>query len=187
MSDQKVKGTMMVDQVRMIRGNKDKDWNKYIKPEDWNIIKGMVMPSAWYPIDTYKRCGRAVFQLLAGGNTEIVRLRGKIRGKELFETTYKHVLSERTPMKVLASFVNLYGQLFNISPLACQEIDAKHACVSFRYDDDPSDPGTLPFCYQLMGHMDTLLEMAGGKNIKIELKEKLWEGARATVFDIQWE
>jgi hypothetical protein len=35
--------------------------------------------------------------------------------------------------------------------------------------------------------MDTLIEMAGGKNVKIELKEKLWEGASATVFDIQWE
>ena len=38
MSDEKVKGIMLVDQVRMIRGNKDKDWNKYLKPEDWNII-----------------------------------------------------------------------------------------------------------------------------------------------------
>ena len=26
MSDQKIKGTMLIDQVRMIRGNKDKDW-----------------------------------------------------------------------------------------------------------------------------------------------------------------
>jgi hypothetical protein len=98
---------MLIDQVRMIRGSKDKKWNKYIKPEDWSIINTMVKPSAWYPIETYKRCGCAVFQLLAGGNTEVVRLRGRIRGKELFETTYKHVLSERTPMKVLAAFVNL--------------------------------------------------------------------------------
>ena len=67
MSDQKVKGTMLIDQVRMIRGNKDKDWNKYLTPEDLNIIKGRVLPAAWYPLETYKRCGRAVFQLLAGG------------------------------------------------------------------------------------------------------------------------
>jgi hypothetical protein len=46
MSDEKVKGTMMIDQVRMIRGNKDKDWNKYLKPEDWNIINTKILPSA---------------------------------------------------------------------------------------------------------------------------------------------
>ena len=186
MSDQKVKGTMLIDQVRMIKGNKDKDWNKYIKPEDWNIIKGMVMPSEWYPLDTYKRCGRSIFQLLASGNTELVRLRGRMRGKELFETTYKHVISDHNPMNSLSSFVNLYGQLFSVSPIEFKKIDAKHACVLYRYDEDPNDPGHIHFCYQLMGHLDVLLEMAGGKNVKIEMIEKLWEGAGATVFDIQW-
>jgi hypothetical protein len=185
MSDEKVKGTMLADQVRMIRANKDKDWNKYLKPEDWNIIKGMVLPAAWYPLATYKRCGVATFHLLAGGNTELVRLRGRIRGKELFETTYKHIISEHDPMKALGSFVNLYGQLFSISPLEFRKIDAKHAYVFHNYD--PSDPGNLPYCYQLMGHLDALVEMAGGKNIKIEFKEKTWAGASATVFDIQWE
>jgi len=185
MSDQKVKGTMMVDQVRMIRANKDMDWNKYLKPEDWNIINKMIMPSAWYPLDTYQRCGHAVFQLLAGGNTEVVRSRGKIRGKELFETTYKHIMFDRDPMKALGSFVTLYGQLINVSFLEFRKIDAKHACVSHNYD--PSDPFNLPYCYQLMGHLDTLVEMTGGKNIKVEMKEKAWQGASATVFDIQWE
>jgi hypothetical protein len=186
MFDQKVKGTMLVDQVRMIRGNKDRDWIKYLQPEDWNIINTIIMPSAWYPIETYKRCGRAVFQLLAGGDTDIVRLRGRIRGRELFETTYKHIISDKNPMNSLFSFVNLYGQLFTVTPLEVTKIDSKHAYVSYRYDD-PSDSGNLPFCYQLMGHFDSLIEIAGGNNVKIEMKEKLWEGANATVFDIQWE
>lgn len=186
MSDvQKVKGTMLIDQVRMIRGNKDRDWKRYLRPEDLTIVQGVVLPSAWYPVETYKRCGRAVFQVLAGGNTDIVRLRGKIRGKELFETTYKHVIADRNPMNAVSSFVNLYGQLFMPNPLEFKKIDAKHATVSYAYNDK-SDPGNLPFCYQLMGHFDTLVEMAGGKNVKVEFREKMWEGADATVFDLQW-
>ena len=85
---EKVKGTMLIDQVRMIRGNKDKDWRNYLTSEDWAIVKGMVMPASWYPVETYKRCGRDVFKVFAGGNTDIVRLSGKMRRKELFETTY---------------------------------------------------------------------------------------------------
>jgi hypothetical protein len=38
-----------------------------------------------------------------------------------------------------------------------------------------------------MGHLDVLIEIAGGTNIKIELIAKQWEGAPATVFDITWE
>ena len=185
MSDQKVKGTMMVEQVRLIRSNKQLNWNKYLVPEDWKVINSTILPSAWYPLDTYRRCGKAVFQLLAHGNTEIVRLRGRVRGKELFETTYKHVVFEPNTMNALSSFVNIYGQLFNVSPLGFKKITDKHATISHDYDH--SDPGNLPFCYQLMGHLDTLIEMTGGKNHKIEMTKKLWEGANATIFDIQWE
>ena len=185
MSDEKVKGIMMVEQVRMIRGNKNLDWNKYLEPQDWKIINSKILPSAWYSLDTYRRCGKAVFQLLAGGNADIVRLRDRMRGKELFETTYKHIVSERSMMNALRSFVTMYGQIFNVSPVGFQEIAAKHAAVSHDYDH--SDPGNLPFCYQLMGHLDTLVEMTGGKNGKIERVKKLWEGAHSTVFDIQWE
>jgi hypothetical protein len=185
MSDQKVKGTMMVEQVRMIRANKQLDWNKYLEPEDWKVINSTILPAAWYSLDTYRRCGKAVFQLLAGGNTDIVRLRGRMRGKELFETTYKHLISEGDTMNAMRSFVHMYGQLFNVSPLGFMEIAAKHAKISHDYDH--SDPGNLPFCYQLMGHLDTLIEMTGGTKGKIEMTKKLWEGANATVFDIQWE
>jgi hypothetical protein len=37
-----------------------------------------------------------------------------------------------------------------------------------------------------MGHFDSLVEMAGGKDVKVQFKDKMWEGAGATVFDIQW-
>jgi hypothetical protein len=185
MSNQKVKGTMMADQVRMIRGNKDKDWNKYLKPEDWEIINGRVLSAAWYPLDTYKRCGWATFQLLAGGVPEVARERGRIRGKELFETIYKNVITERDPMKALGYFVIMYGQLFNFSTLEFKKIGAKHAYISHIYD--ASDPANLPYCYQLMGHLDMLVETTGGKNVKIEMKGKQWEGDNSTVFDIKWE
>ena len=175
---------MMADQVRMIRGNKDMDWNKYLKPEDWDIVNSRVLPSLWYPLDTYVRCGAATFQLLAGRNPEIARLRGRIRGKELFETTYKHILLDGDPMQALNSFVTLYGQLFNFSHLEFKKIEANHAYISHNYDS--SEPGNLPYCYQLMGHLDTLVEMTGGKKVRIEIIEKIWDGGKATVFDIQW-
>ena len=68
-----------------------------------------------------------------------MRLWGKIRGKELFETTYKHIISDSSPINALRSFVAIYGLLFNVSPLEFSEIDAKHATISHNYDH--SDPG----------------------------------------------
>jgi len=185
MADRKVKGTMVVDHVRMIRANKGRDWDKYLKPQDWEIVNGRILPSMWYPLETYQRCGWATYQVLAGGNLDLVRLRGRIRGKELFEDIYKNIVIDQNPMKALDRFVIIYGQLFNFSTLEFEKVGEKHARI--HHDYDPNDPGSLPYCYQLMGHFDTLIEMTGGKNVKIELIAKQWEGAPETIFNITWE
>jgi hypothetical protein len=64
-----------MDQVRLIRGNKDHEWDSYLKPEDWEIITQDILPSAWYPLETYQRCGWAVFNILGGGDPNLARLR----------------------------------------------------------------------------------------------------------------
>lgn len=45
-----VKGTLLVDYVKAIKGNKDREWDKWLEPEDWELIEGNVLPSQWYPL-----------------------------------------------------------------------------------------------------------------------------------------
>ena len=83
MAEKKVKGTMLVDQVRMIRAHKHHDWDDVLEPEDWEFINQMFLPSSWYPLEWYEKCGWATFQVLAGGNVDLVRFRGRARGNPL--------------------------------------------------------------------------------------------------------
>jgi len=185
MTEKKVKGTILIDMVRMIRGNRDKDWDKYLTPEDWEIINGRVLPSSWYPFESYQRCGLAVFQNIAEGDLDLARLRGKIRGKELFEDVYRNVLESGDPQTALGTFVKMYKNLFNFSTITYEKAGDKHALL--KHDYDPDDPGNVPYCYILMGHLEQLVEMTGGKNVKIELSTKQWEGDPVTTFDIRWD
>jgi len=185
MPEKKVKGTMVMDQVRLIRMNKDKDWSEYIKPEDWEIINGRILPSVWYPLELYWRLGWAAFNVLAKGNLDLVRLRGIAHGKELFGNIYKNLVFDKNPMKALERFVITYSSLFNFSTLKFEKVGEKHAQVHHEWDaKDPTEP---PYCHELMGILDVLVEMTGGKNAKIKLKAKQWEGAPFTIFDITWE
>lgn len=185
METRKVKGTMLIDLVRMIRANKGLDWDKYLKPEDWDIIKERILASRWYPLNLYQRCGFAAFQLLAQGNLELVRLRGRVRGQELFESVYKWLASGRTPAEALRQFAVIYNQFFDFSSVTFEDVGQGHAKISFDYD--ANDSTVEPYCYQLMGELDALIELAGGKDAKIELISKRWEGAPVTVFDVRWK
>ena len=185
MDDRKVKGTMLIDQVKMIRGNKDRDWSPFLDGDDWDIINSRILPSMWYPLKIYQKCGWATYNVLADKNPELTRLRGKIRGKELFENVYHNLITNSEPMKALEKFTVIYGQLFNFSDISFEKTGEKHALI--KHDYDPKDPAGEPYCHQLMGHFESLIEMAGGKNIEVGLVEKQWEGSPHNTFDIKWD
>lgn len=185
MDEKKVKGTMLVDQVRMIRAHKQLDWNRFLGPKDWEVINQRILPSNWYPLEVYENCGWATFNVLGEGNLDLVRLRGRIRGKELFETTYKSFTIGNDPMRALDMFVRSYSLLFNFSSLSFEQIADMHAWVHHEYSSRKQT--TIPYCHQLLGHFESLVEMTGGSNVKIEFVNKAWEGDPKTIFDIQWE
>ena len=97
MEEKKVKGTMLIDFVRMVRSNKNLDWNKYMQPEDWDFINSKILPSNWYPFDFYARLGWASFNLVGNGDLELARLNGQIMAQHLFETTYTSMVKFKDP------------------------------------------------------------------------------------------
>jgi uncharacterized protein (TIGR02265 family) len=185
MEEKKVKGTMLLDFVKMVKVHKNLDWNKHLKPEDWEIINSIILPSKWYPLDFFRRCSTAAFDLLAGGNLDLARANGQMMAKHLFETTYKSILQTKDPMRALSHFVTNYATLFNFSMLKLEKVDARHAKV--MHDYDAREKGTAPYCHQMQGMFETMIQMTGGTNGKVVLAAKQWEGAPATIFDISWE
>lgn len=185
MQDRNVKGTMLLDMIRMIRANKDLPWDEYLDAEDWKTISSIILQSNWYPIELYQKLGWAVFQVVAKGNLELVRARGRARGKELFGDIYKSIVANNGPLEALNAFVKRYCTLFNFSILRFEKVEEKNARI---YHDFKLDhPVFVAYCHQLIGHFEALIEMTGGKNSKIELIAKQWEGAPATIFDIAWQ
>jgi hypothetical protein len=186
LADRKVKGSMLVDFVRMIRANKSQNWNDYLKPEDWEIINKRILPSLWYPVEIFTRCGWAIFKIMAQGNLDLTRMSGRMQGKKLFETVYKAVVISQDTIATLNRFVVVYNQFFNFSSFRFEDAGKNHVRLHDDYDGS-HDPGMVPFCQNMMGMLDILIEMTGGKNVKIELKAKQWQGAPTTIFDITWE
>ena len=87
--EKKVKGSLLAIQARFIRANKDRDWDKYLKPEDWEIINASVLPSLWHPLETFQRGGVAIFEIIAGGDLEVIRSMGKFSVDQLAKDIYK--------------------------------------------------------------------------------------------------
>jgi len=185
MSEKQVKGSIMLDYVRMIRANRDKDWQKYLEPEDWEIVNGRILPSVWYPFDTFQRCGLAAFHLIANGNVDLVQAWGRISMEQLVKGIYKSMIADPVPSKALDRFILMRRQFFNFSVLELEQVSEKQAEIwLFR---DPDDPGTEPYSAQLKGGFERLIELAGGHNPKITFFPTERDGKKCNEFDITWE
>jgi hypothetical protein len=185
MDERHVKGTMLADFVRMIRANRDRDWDAYLEEGDWEIINSKIYPTKWYPLGYYQRLGYATYKVLAGGDLETVRMSGRMRGKTFFSEVYSSAIAIQDPARALGHFAKIYSSLFDFSVITIEQVDPKHVII--RHDYDREDVANTPYCYQLMGYIDALIELTGGVNPRIELTAKQWEGAPTTIFDITWE
>jgi hypothetical protein len=185
MEERKVKGTIIVDFVKMIKKNRDLDWNKYLKAEDWGVVNSFVLASKWYSFAVFERCARAVFALLGNGNMEAAHAEGRRAGHKMFETVYSTVVQQKDPMTGLNLFVSSYGALFNFNPVRMERVTPRHARI--LYDYDAGDRFSVAFCHLLKGIFEALIEKTDGKNGTVAIASKQWENAPLTSFDITWE
>ena len=176
---------MLIDLVRMVRANKNLNWDEYMRPEDWDIINSIILPATWYPFSFYARLGWASFKLVGSGNLGLARVYGQVMAQKLFETIYKSMVKIKDPSLSLRKFVLTYGGFFNFSSLKFEKVDTKK--VKIHHDYSAVDRNNVPYCHQLLGMVKKLVEMTGGRNCKVVFLAKQWDGAPATTYGTTWD
>jgi hypothetical protein len=53
-TERRVKGSLFVDCVRMLRSRADVDWSKHLQPVDLGYLVQRIDREAWYPMATFE-------------------------------------------------------------------------------------------------------------------------------------
>jgi hypothetical protein len=188
MSDQSeerlIKGPIVLDIVKAIRSVKDKPWDKYLSDEARAMVSQQIFPTGWYSYELFLECLHAVYEVLGNNDPEVPRQWGKVFGKGLLESIYKNAVIPGDPAESLLKLDVIAVRAFRKGMMTKPEKVSDKHYRNTVFDDDPRGE---PVYYILQGWIEALIEMAGGKNPRVEFVEKHWEGTEATVFDIQWE
>jgi hypothetical protein len=167
------KGTIIQDYVRIIKQYTEKDWNKYLEPEDWEIINNPVLPSAWYPYGPALRMGWAIFQEMGGGDPEAARVYGRANIKKRLEV-YKNIVIPGDPVASMAKLAALRKTFVDgeTDTLLIENGDdwAKYKVIKPGEDFDPE--AYMAFCHQIRGHLEGVVEEAGGKDPSTTIEQK---------------
>lgn len=166
----RVKGSLILDYVRIIRANKDRDWTPHLDETDLDIVNGKVLASNWYPYDSFKRIALAIYKEMANSDPEVARGFGRYT-IDNFVNIYKNILMEGDPAGTLKKLITQKRLYFD----GDTEIEVKEAgknFVKYRVKAPTEEAGSehfKAFSYTLAGNAEQLAAKAGGKNVSTEI------------------
>ena len=163
----KIKGTMIIDHVRLIRANKDKDYGEYLTDEDWEIINGKVLPSNWYPYESFRRIAYASFMVIGQADPENARTFGRFAMRNMVKV-YKTLLVPGDPVASVEKLAALRRTFYD-GDIGTQlkEKGENWLIYEIKAPKEETDRKRWEaYTWHLSGNLEELVEQSGGKDVQ---------------------
>jgi len=179
----RVKGTILIDFVKTIKADRSGAYAPFLTPQDQAVIAGRILPSGWYPYETFTHCFNAVVTVLAKRDMEAVRHWGRLYGENILTGFYKGMLRAGAPMDSLLKYQNHIRNLFDFGEIEVEPLKQTQALIKITGFDLKFEPQ-----YHMMrGWIERSLEICGALDISCEFVEKSWQGDPQTSLKFSWK
>lgn len=178
----RVKGTILVDFVKTIRADKTGKYERHLTEGDREIISERILPSNWYPMDTFRNCFNAVVSELAGNDMARVRDWGRIYGESLITGVYRGIIKPGQPMTSLQRYGTHIRNFFDFGEVLVDPLGDNSARVTVRELDRDFES----LHHMMNGWLERSLELCGARDVESKLVQTAWNGADCTMFDLAW-
>jgi len=183
LTDRRVKGTVFVDYVRVLRGRKDVDWSKILKPADLGFLVQRIEPDGWYPMVTFERMGLAILDVIVHDDLEIARGFGRASIDWLCQR-HPNLVAPGDPRDSLMRFQVLRRSFFDYPALEIDQISDGEASIHIDYRMSPRAEEAAS--WQTLGFFERLLEVAGATDVRAWFSSRSWAGDLVTRADLTW-
>lgn len=172
----RVKGTAIIDLVKTIRSEKDRDWEQYLKPEDLEIVKGIVLPSSWYRGDSFWRISHAVTEELGEMKPEAAFAFGRLSAQS-YLGVYTRLLVPGDPQASVRNCLDLWQSFYDFEGAPYRGIELETGRFRIRllawdYPDMTIPEMRVPYFHGLAGYFQEITERASGKRVQKSIADR---------------
>jgi len=182
--ERRVKGSLFVDYVRMLRSRKDVTWKRYLQEEDLVFLSTHIEPDSWYPMETFARFGLAILDEIAHGDPFLAKAWGRLSADQLVSIE-PEILVKGDPRESVMRLVVHRRSFFDFDVVDLTQLSDNHAEVRINYGMTPRAEQAA--CLQTLGFFGRLVEIAGGRAVTAKLIVRTWEGDALTAFTVDWD
>lgn len=181
----RIRGLFLKDYVRRVHELSHLEWDRFLTPEDWEIVNSTIIPTEWYPVETMAHIGQGIFEMVSKNNYGLVRLHGRARVDEIYDDAARKFLIKGDPAGSMRSFVSIAGRFVDEVEVKFEGAANGVAEVSFWPVDDA--PAWDLFREIQAGTMEALIELNGGKNASAEFIEITRDGRGGCIIRVNWK
>jgi hypothetical protein len=178
-----VKGILFADYVRMIRSVKSVDWSAHLQAADLAAIHEKIAPDGWYSMEVFERLGNAIFEVVAHGKLELVRMWG--RGSvDTLRAQQPRLIAAGDPVETLNRFRVLRATYFDFDTLNVPLLHLDEAQIMIAYQ--MGMPAEETASHQTWGFFERLLELSGARDVRARFSSRSWDGDTHTLLSVHW-
>jgi hypothetical protein len=181
--ERRVKGTLFVDYVRMLRSRRDVDWSTYLQSADLSFLVQRIEPDSWYPMESFERMGLAILAEIASNDLETVRVFGRMSIDWLI-SQYANLVAPFDPRDTLMRFQVLRRSFFDYAALEMTSVSDGEATLTIAYGMGARAEEAAS--WQTLGFFERLLEVAGASQVRAWFSARSWKGERITEVQLRW-
>ncbi len=183
----KVKGTLISGTMHFIKTYFGESGLKAViknLTEDERKVLGISIPSSmWYSYELYHNLSKAAIDHFYDGDVTKARLIGEFTAIEYFKSPYRIHVKLGTPEIVVNKAPKVFSGYFDEGEMILTEQATGKLFVEVR--DIPL--ADKLFAERISGWMAKIIEICGGKNVKVENEIIERDSKRVIVFRGRWE
>ena len=135
-----VKGTIFLSVVKAIRADKTGVFDPFLTEQDKAIVSKKVMPSIWYPYETYKNCFTALARVVARNNPETIKEWGREQADATMSGVYKSVILKPDIESALKAYQVTFKSHFDFGGVEWTRVAENTVSIAFTGFDRDFEP-----------------------------------------------
>jgi len=186
--DRRVKGTLIAARLRFLKSRGPDVFDRVVArmtADDQSMLRGMVLPSSWYPVDLLQRLEMTAAAIVAAGDPRALFLE---MGRYTAQTNLGPTGVQRAyvraddPHFLLSNVPRMYVTQ-HTDGNRTYEKTAAHSAIIRSYDVEPPRKED---CLTTIGWMARAIECSGGREVQVEEKLCRAKGAAHCEFHCRW-
>jgi uncharacterized protein (TIGR02265 family) len=189
-SPERVKGTLLLSRLKFLKG-RDAGALEVVLGSmleaDQRQLRGMLLPSSWYPLDLLRRLEAAIVPALKyASRTELFLDMGRATASANLTGNGSQLAYIRPgdPQFLLQHSPHIYASAHNLGSRAC-ECTGEHSATLRTVR--PAEEVHADDCVTTVGWLERAIEIAGGRHVKVVEVQCRASGAPFCEYRCEWQ